>query len=257
MKRELQAFCAGFTWPVVVFLAALAFCVWLTSPVFGDDFDDHLAALKQQNAAAKPSGCDDACFLGKRCTCGQNCPCTPPTEPVKKPHGHADPKSTKSYRVYAMAQPDGSPDLGYKVVFIVSNRDYPLFADSKPFATEKEAQAEADRLNKVDPFAAKNAARKSGCSCDLLPGGCTCTPLDYCESPSCPAMPKLGDRKVTDDPARPFVYGWGDAYGYGHVLGYYRPAAAPPVTYYAPPPAYYQQQAAPRFFAGVACGSGG
>ncbi len=54
MKRELQAFCVGFTWPVVVFLAALAFCVWLTSPVFGDDFDDHLAALKAQNAAAKP-----------------------------------------------------------------------------------------------------------------------------------------------------------------------------------------------------------
>ncbi len=71
MKRELQAFCVGFTWPVVVFLAALAFCVWLTSPVFGDDFDDHLAALKQQNAAAKPATVDCGC-KGRRGAC--KCP---------------------------------------------------------------------------------------------------------------------------------------------------------------------------------------
>ncbi len=53
MTRNTSALFA-FSWPVLVFVAALAFCVWLTSPVFGDDFDDHLAQLKAQNAAAKP-----------------------------------------------------------------------------------------------------------------------------------------------------------------------------------------------------------
>ncbi len=212
MKRELQAFCVGFTWPVVVFLAALAFCVWLTSPVFGDDFDDHLAQLKAQNAAAKP-------------------------------HDHADPKPAQSYRVFEMAFRTGD------AFWVVSNRDYPVATDSLHYATKEEAQTEADRLNgKADPFAAKNGGHRCDCGGDARL--CTC---EGCECPGCgrnpswvPA-PQLGDRKVTDDPSRPFVYGWGDAYGYGHVLGYYRTAAAPAPVYYRSAP---MLQPPPRFYGG-------
>ncbi len=106
---------------------------------------------------------------------------------------------------------------------------------------------------------AQNAAKPAGCTCPE----CNCWTGEDCgaECAFGGKKPKLGDRKVTDDPSRPFVYGWGDAYGYGHVLGYYRPAVAP--VNYAPnyAPNYAQPmlyQVAPRFFGGGGnCGPSG
>ncbi len=65
MNRKTSAVFA-FSWPVLVFVAALVLSCWLALPAHADDFDDHLAALKQQNAAAG------------------------------KPHDHADPFAPKN-----------------------------------------------------------------------------------------------------------------------------------------------------------------
>jgi hypothetical protein len=173
--------------------------------------------------------------------------------------------------------------------------------DGKRYSREELAQAEAERLNGVakpaDPFGHDNHAGGQPCGCAY----CTCNEGSNCGSPLCPKLnragklsncgcsgnqcghacdtdctdatcpwtlktgPRLGNQKVTDDPARPWTYDYGDRYGYGHELGWYRFAATPPVTYYAPvsaadsspgyhrlAPTYYQ--AAPRFFGG---GGGG
>ncbi len=99
---------------------------------------------------------------------------------------------------------------------------------------------------------AQNAAKPAGCTCPE----CNCWTGEDCgaECAFGGKKPKLGDRKVTDDPSRPFVYGWGDAYGYGHELGWYRHAAP---VYHQPAPQAFQ--AAPRFFGGgaVSCGPSG
>ncbi len=57
-----------------------------------DEFSDRIAALEAKNAAKKVDPFahanhkvvqDCGCQMGARCTCGETCPCQPPTEPVR------------------------------------------------------------------------------------------------------------------------------------------------------------------------------
>lgn len=150
----------------------------------GDTLDDKIAALKAKrqdkhdpagdpfkpgNAAKKDCGCTGP----GDCTCGTGCTCAACA--ARK----ADARAYRVVTVYA------GPGMG--VYYVVSNKDFPLATDSRRYATDIAAQAEADRLNGVGP--------------------------------------KVGDQKVTDDPARPWVYGYGREYGWNE-LGWYRPAIA-------------------------------
>ncbi len=238
MKRELQAFCVGFTWPVLVFILALGVAVWLTSPVFGDDFDDHLAALKAQNAAAKPHDhadpfaaknaaythryesdyggryiCDCGCIEGGPCGC-KNC-CSPAkTRRADERPAAANPPGCKC--------PEGScncwtgEDCGADCAF----------GGKKP----KEG---ATRCPCIGP---------DNCTCPGGPGGGSC----LCAS--CSEARREGATRPADDGGADWR--WTNAEG-----GYWWRYAATPTSAYYAPPAYYQ--AAPHFFAGVSCGSGG
>lgn len=205
MNRKTSALFA-FSWPVLVFVAALVLSCWLALPARGDDFDDHLAALKQQNAAAKPH--DD----------------------------HADPFAAKN---------GVKTTCGCKGDLTLCN-----------CAVKDCACPEC--------LAARNGAGGCHCKGDQCPHDCE----GYCNDITCPFRPvidapKVGDRKVTDDPSRPWTYAYGDGYGYGHELGWYRHAAAAPVYYPSVGPADsspgYHRLIAPRFFGGgvVNCGPSG
>lgn len=69
--------------------------------------------------------------------------------------------------------------------------------------SDKIAQLKAKtvaKAKKVDPFVASNKAETTS------------------------SGPKIGDQKITDDPNRPWTYGWGREYGWNE-LGWYRPLA--------------------------------
>lgn len=95
--------------------------------------------------------------------------------------------------------------------------------------------AKAAPVKTPDPFVSPAKPKKT---CDCADTGvCTCGA--DCGCPNCVARkaPKIGDQKVTDDPNRPWTYGYGREYGYDE-LGWYRPlvtAPAPqPIRYFAP-----------------------
>ena len=139
------------------------------------------------------------------------------------------------------------------------------------------AKMAAKRAKAADPFAGKNAA---GYTRTYLDGGlgaqsvcdCGCIETGKCVCPNCcspvktrsirqaSASPQIGDTMVTDDPARPWTYGYGREFGYDE-LGWYRPVATLPV--YQPVP-YYQpaRSFAPNtifrnsVFSGGGCSSG-
>ncbi len=71
MNRKTSALFA-FTWPVAVFLIAIAVACWLSGAACGaDDLADLTAQLEAQNAAAKPHGHADP-FAPKN-ACGCHC----------------------------------------------------------------------------------------------------------------------------------------------------------------------------------------
>ena len=87
-----------------------------------------------------------------------------------------------------------------------------------------------------DPFVSPAKPKKT-CDC-TGPDDCTCG--TDCVCPNCVTQkkgPQIGDTKVTDDPSRPWTYGYGREFGYNE-LGWYRPlvtAPAPqPVRYFRP-----------------------
>ena len=153
-----------------------------------DDFADHVRALEAKNAAKA------------------------------KPVAKAD---TLPYTVVGMIKPNS-------VVYIVSNKEYPLYTDSKPYATREEAQKEADRLN----------GKKADCAC-TSPADCTCGKSCTCAACASkpaqakPLEPRHGDTCPATDGGGAWTWDSKEQcwWRYKAVPAISRPAFAPPVYF--------------------------